>query len=108
MSWTKIGLFAGGVVAGAVVKLATETPLVRQAAVGTVAKVLEINDGVQKVTQDIMDEADDVRAEAVRQRKIDAAVAERMAELESGIREEVVAEVDGKPARKTTRSKAKK
>ena len=107
MGWTKIGLFAGGVLAGGIVKLVTETPFARKLAVDSVAKALEINDGVQKITQDIMDEADDVRAEAARQRKIDLAVAERMAALEEGIREEVVAEVDGKPKR-ASRSKAKK
>ena len=107
MGWTKIGLFAGGVIAGAVAKLFTESQTAHKAAVSGMAKVLEINDGVQKVTQDIMDEADDVRAEAARQRKIDAAVAQRMADLEQGIRDEVVAEVDGKPRRNTSRKSKK-
>lgn len=105
MGWTKLGFFAGGVAAAAALKVMSGVPSVRKAAVNCVATALEINDGVQKATQDIMDEAEDVRAEAERQRKIDAAVAERLAALEEGIRDEVVAEVDGTKAKKTSRSK---
>ena len=49
---------------------------------------------VQSVAQDIVDEASDINAEARRQARIDAAVRERLAALEEGIRAEVTAEID--------------
>ncbi len=107
MGWTKALFFAGGVVAAGLAKLASSSKTVRSAAVTATAKVLDANDAIQEATQNIMDDADDVRAEAERQRKIDAAVAERMAKLEEGIRDEVIAEIDGKPVKKTS-SRAKK
>ena len=101
MVWTKALLFVGGAVAAGLVSAATKSPAVRSAAVSATAKVLDMNDAVQAGAQSLLDEAADVRAEAERQRKIDAAVAERMAKLEGDIREEVEAVVDGKPARKS-------
>lgn len=106
MGWTRALLFVGGAVAAGIVNLATKSPTVRSAAVSATARVLDMNDAIQAGTQSIMDEADDVRAEAERQRKIDAAVSERMAKLEEGVREEVTAVVDGKTTKKrSSRSK---
>lgn len=106
--WKKALLFVGGAVAAGVVNIASKSTAVRSAAVSATAKALDASDAIQATTQSIMDEADDVRAEAERQRKIDAAVAARIAEYEEKVREEVVAEVDGKKkpaARKTTAKK---
>ena len=108
MGWTKIAFFFGGVAAAGALKIASGSSSLRKAAVNGVAMAMEVNDSIQSATQDLMDEADDVRAEAERQRKIDAAVAERLAALEEGIREEVTAQVDGKPAPKKTAAKSKK
>lgn len=102
MGWTKALFFVGGMAAAGIAKIATSSKAFRNAAVAVTAKALDANDAIQEATQSLMDEADDVRAEAERQRKIDAAVAERLAKVEEGIREEVEAEVDGKPAKKST------
>ena len=104
MGWWKVGLFAGGMLTSAVIAGASKSKTVRDAAVKATAAVLDCNDKIQAYTQNVIDDADDLRAEAERQRKIDAAVEERLAELEGGIREEVEAEVDGKPAKKRSRS----
>ena len=98
--WTKALLFAGGAAAAGLLNLASKSQKVRSAAVSVTAKALDVNDAIQAGTQSIMDEADDVRAEAERQRKIDSLVAERMAQLEEGIRQEAADEVDGKSAKK--------
>ena len=108
MGWSKIALFVGGIVAAGAMKAASSSASLRKMAVESVAKAMEVNESIQSATQSIMDEAEDVRAEAARQHKIDVAVAERMAALEEGIREEVTAEVDGKPAPKKVASKSKK
>lgn len=102
MVWTKALLFVGGAAAAGIVNLAAKSPTVRSVAVNATAALLDVGDAIQAGTQSIMDEADDVRAEAERQRKIDAAVAERMAKVEEDIREEVVAAIDGAPAKKAT------
>lgn len=43
--------------------------------------------------------ASDLRAEAERERQVDAAVQQRLGELEVGIREEVVAKMNGTAAK---------
>lgn len=105
--WQKALLFVGGAVAAGIVNVASKSTAVRNAAVNITAKALDANDAIQATTQSIMDEADDVRAEAERQRKIDAAVAARVAEYEESVRKDVVAEVDGKkkPAARSSRAK---
>ena len=102
MGWSKALIFVGGMATAGLAKLATGSKAVRGAAVQVTAKALDARDAIQEATQNVKDEADDVRAEADRQRKIDAAVAERLATLEEGIREEVTAEVDGKPVKKAS------
>ncbi len=94
ISWSKAAWFAGGIVAAGALKVASQNATVREAAVNGVAKCLAVNDSIQSATQSIMDDADDLRAEAKRKARIDAAVAERMAQLEVGIREEVESAID--------------
>ena len=108
MVWVKALCFVGGAAVAGLVGVASKSAALRKVAVNATAKVLDANDAIQASTQSIMDEADDVRAEADRQRKIDAVVAERMRELEEGVREEVISEIDGKPAKKSTRSSRSK
>ena len=94
ISWTKAAWFAGGIAAAGAATLASKSPSVHKAAVNVVAKGLAVNDCIQNATQTIMDDADDLRAEAKRKAKIDAAVAEHLAAIENDIREEVEASVD--------------
>lgn len=94
--WKKVACFAGGMVATGVLKVISQSKTTRELASKGVAKAMVLNDNIQAVTQNIMDDAEDIRAEAARQRRIDEGVAERLAELEGGIRDEVTAQVDGK------------
>ena len=59
---------------------------------------LRVTDRVSAETQNVVDEANDVVAEARRESKIDAAVRARLAELEEGIRAEVTKQVDAEGA----------
>ena len=72
--------------------------LVHRGAVKVASACLRVADRVTSVTQSIADEAADINAEARRQARIDAAVAERLSQLEEGIRAEVTAQVDGADA----------
>ena len=65
------------------------------AAVRLVAAGMHAADVVSSATQTIADEAADINVEARRKARIDAAVKERMDELEQGVRAEVIAEIDG-------------
>lgn len=94
MSWGKVGLFAGGVAAALIVQAAGKSKKVRDTAVNGLAACMVANDNLQAGAQSIVDDASDLRAEAERERKIDAAVKQRLDELEAGIREEVVAKMD--------------
>ncbi|MBR3160734.1 MAG: DUF1490 domain-containing protein [Atopobiaceae bacterium] len=67
---------------------------IHDCAVKATATGMRATDAVQSVAQDIVDEASDINAEARRQARIDAAVRERLAALEEGIRAEVTAEID--------------
>ncbi len=95
MSWAKVGLFAGGIVATLVAQAAGKSKKVREAAVNGLASCMVANDNLQAGAQSIVDDASDLRAEAERERQIDAAVKQRLGELEAGIREEVVARMNG-------------
>lgn len=83
----------GAVVAGTTAALATNGTL-HKAAVAVTSGAMRVSDAVSAETQSIVDDATDVTAEARRQAKIDAAVAERMAALEGDVRAKVTAEVD--------------
>ena len=73
MSWGKVGLFAGGVAAALIVQAAGKSKKVRDAAVNGLAACMVANDNLQAGAQSIVDDASDLRAEAERERKIDAA-----------------------------------
>ena len=86
---------AGGAVAAGIVGSVGKDGLVHREAVKVASACLRLADKVTSVTQAIADEAADINAEARRQARIDAAVSERLAELEDGIRAEVIAQMNG-------------
>ena len=88
---------AGAAAAGAVAGLAN-SGLLHKAAVAVTTAGIKATDAVAAETQSIVDDANDVAAEARRQAKIDAAVADRMAAVEADIRAEVTAKVDAEGA----------
>ncbi len=85
----------GGAAIAAVIGSLGKNGTVHRGAVKVAAAGMRATDKVTRVTQNIADEASDINAEARRQARIDAAVADRLAELEEGIRAEVTAQVDG-------------
>ncbi len=68
---------------------------VHDALVSVVAYGMRIADKVSAATRSIADEASDINVEARRQARIDAAVEERLVQIEKDVRAEVTAEVDG-------------
>lgn len=98
MKLTNWCLAAGGAaLAGVVAGLASNGTL-HKVAVKATACGLRVTDRVSAETQNVVDEANDVVAEARRESKIDAAVRARLAELEDGIRAEVTKQVDAEGA----------
>ncbi|MBQ9316902.1 MAG: DUF1490 domain-containing protein [Atopobiaceae bacterium] len=95
MILSRVCLFVAGAAAAAVVREASKSESLHNGAVRLAAAGLRAADVVSAATQTIADEAADINAEARRQARIDAAVKERLADLEEGIRAEVTAEVDG-------------
>lgn len=87
-------LFAGGAAAAGAVAGLASGGLLHKAAVNVTAGCMRVGDAVSAETQSIADDAADKRAAARRQAKIDAVVAERLKDLEAGIREEVTQKVD--------------
>lgn len=87
----------GAVAAGAVAGLAN-SGLLHKAAVATTCAGMKVADAVTAETQAVVDDANDVAAEARRQAKIDAAVADRLSALEADIRAEVTAKIDAEGA----------
>lgn len=94
MVWSKVLIFAGGVVAAGAVQLASKNESVHQGIVKVAAACLRAGDAVTSATQDVIDGANDLNAEARRQAKIDAIVKERMAEAEADIRADVEEQFD--------------
>ena len=88
---------SGAALAGVVAGLASNGTL-HKVAVKATACGLRVTDRVAAETQNVVDEANDVVAEARRESKIDAAVRARLAELEEGIRAEVTKQVDAEGA----------
>ena len=78
----------GAAAAGAVAGLAN-SGLLHKAAVATTCAGMKVA---------VVDDANDVAAEARRQAKIDAAVADRLSALEADIRAEVTAKIDAEGA----------
>jgi hypothetical protein len=95
MSFIHILYVAGGAVAAGVVGSLGKDGVAHRGAVKLASACLRIADKVTSVTQTIVDEAEDINAEARREARIDAAVSERLAELEKDVRAEVIAQVDG-------------
>lgn len=87
----------GAAAAGAVAGLAN-SGLLHKAAVATTCAGMKVADVVTAETQAVVDDANDVAAEARRQAKIDAAVADRLSALEADIRAEVTAMIDAEGA----------
>lgn len=90
-------IFAGGIAAAAALRGATKSEGVRSGVVKATAQVMKAGDAVSRAAQSVLDDAADVNAEARCQARIDAAVKERLAALEEGIRAEVTKEVDAAP-----------
>ena len=88
---------SGAAIAGVVAGLASNGTL-HKVAVKATACGLRVTDRGAAETQNVVDEANDVVAEARRESKIDAAVRARLAELEEGIRAEVTKQVDAEGA----------
>ena len=91
-------LAAGGAALASVVAGLASDGILHKAAVKATACGLRVTDRVSAETQNVVDEANDVVAEARRESKIDAAVRARLAELEEGIRAEVTKQVDAEGA----------
>ncbi len=89
---------AGGAALASVVAGLASDGILHKAAVKATACGLRVTDRVSAETQNVVDEANDVVAEARRESKIDAAVRARLAELEEGIRAEVTKQVDAEGA----------
>ena len=87
----------GAAAAGAVAGLAN-SGLLHKAAVATTCAGMKVADVVTAETQAVVADANDVAAEARRQAKIDAAVADRLSALEADIRAEVTAKIDAEGA----------
>jgi len=84
---------AGAAVAGTAAGLASNGVL-HKAAATVASAAMAANDAVTAETQAIMDDAADMRAEARRKAKIDAAVKEELAALEEDIRTKVTKRID--------------
>ena len=88
-------LFAlgGAALAGTVAGLA-QKGILHKGAVAVTSGVMACSDAITTETQNIIDDANDCRAESRRQAKINAAVQERLAALEEGIRAEETERID--------------
>ena len=76
-AWLSASFFLCAAAAGAVAGLAN-SGLLHKAAVATTCAGMKVADAVTAETQAVVDDANDVAAEARRQAKIDAAVADRL------------------------------
>ena len=91
---------AGGVAFAGVIAGLAQKGILHKGAVAVTSGALAASDAITTGTQNIIDDANDMRAEARRQAKIDAAVKERLAQLEETIREEETARIDALGAEK--------
>lgn len=103
MSWSKFGIFAGGAAAAGVAAGIVSSKAFHDALVHVTAGCMKAGDAISAGTQSIVDDAADLNAEARRQSRIDAAVAERMAEIEKEVRAEVTTKVDSEGAAQDTK-----
>lgn len=93
MSHHALIALGGAAAAGAIAGFASSGAL-HKAAVAVAGAGMRVSDAVSAETQSIVDDANDAVAEARRKAKIDAAVSERLSDLEKDIRAEVTAQVD--------------
>ena len=105
MDWKHVGIFVLGTAATTAASAVAKTEKFHSALVSCTAGALKVRDKIAGFTQSVIDEASDINAEAARKAKIDAAVAERLAQLEEGIRAEVAEQIDAAAAKE---AKAKK
>ncbi len=98
MAKTRILCAVGGAAAAGIVGSLSKSGLVHCGAVKVTSACLRVADKVSGVTQSIVDEAADINVEARRQARIDAAVAEKLSQLEEDVRAEVTAQIDGTDA----------
>ena len=89
---------AGGAALASVVAGFASNGTLHKAAVKATACGLRVTDRVSAETQNVVDEANDVVAEARRESKIQAAVNARLAEMEEDIRKEVTKKIDAEGA----------
>lgn len=87
-------IFAGGAAAAGLVAGLASNGTLHKGAVAVTTGCMKAADAVTSETQSIVDDANDNRAEARRQKKIDSAVKERIDALEPDIRAEVTKLVD--------------
>ena len=87
-------IFAAGAAAAGVTAGLANSGVLHKAAAKVASAAMAVNDAVTAETQAIMDDANDMRAEARRQAKIDAAVKEELAALEEDIRTKVTKRID--------------
>ena len=100
MAGHHICLFAVGAAAAGVAAGLGANGILHKGAVKVAEGAMAASDAITAETQSIVDEANDNRAEARRQAKIDAAVAEELAKLEDDIRAKVTAKIDKEGAKK--------
>lgn len=96
MSWytnAKVWSFVGGAAAAFVGSAVATLPQTRDVVVRIVAKGMEVQQCASEEIQNIRDEATDIAEEARRQARIDAARADKRAQIEARIREQVEAEM---------------
>ncbi len=91
-------IFAGGAAAAGIVAGLASNGILHKGAVAITTGCMKAADAVSAETQSIVDDANDNCAEARRQKKIDAAVKERLDALEADIRAEVTKQVDAEGA----------
>ena len=91
---THVAYVAGGALLTVGASTLSKKGKIHSFAVKAAAAGMRAVNAVQSVTQDIVDEASDINAEARRQARIDAAVRERLSALEDDIRAKVTAEMD--------------
>lgn len=87
-------LFAAGAAAAGVAAGLASNGTLHKAAATVASYAMAANDAVNAESQAIMDDANDMRAEARRQEKINAAVKAELAELEGDIRAKIEKRLD--------------
>jgi len=88
------GIFAGGAAVAAVCSALSKTKGAHDLLVKGVAGCMRAGEAFSAGVQTMVDDANDLNVEARRQAKIDAAVKDRLAEMEEKVREEVVSKMD--------------